>query len=50
LWGAGSIARYPRTLPNLYASVVLPGVGHWMQQEDADGVNAALLGFLASLG
>ena len=49
LWGAGSIARYPRTLPNLYASVVLPGVGHWMQQEDADGVNAALLGFLASL-
>ena len=49
LWGAGSIARYPQTLPNLHASVILPGVGHWMQQEDAAGVNAALLGFLASL-
>jgi pimeloyl-ACP methyl ester carboxylesterase len=26
--------------------VVLPDVGHWMQQEDAAGVNALLLDFL----
>jgi pimeloyl-ACP methyl ester carboxylesterase len=49
MWGAGSISRYPETLPNLHASVILPGVGHWMQQEDAPGVNSALLDFLASL-
>ncbi|MEE2768656.1 MAG: alpha/beta hydrolase [Actinomycetota bacterium] len=49
LWGAGSIARYPQTLPNLHASVILPNVGHWMQQEDPDGVNSALLDFLASV-
>ncbi len=48
IWGAGSISRYPTTLPGLHASVVLPGVGHWMQQEDAGGVNAALLDFLAA--
>tara|TARA_B100001123_G_scaffold404902_1_gene494760 strand:+ start:621 stop:1604 length:984 start_codon:yes stop_codon:yes gene_type:complete len=49
MWGAGSISRYPQTLPSLHASVILPGVGHWMQQEDADGVNAALLDFLAAV-
>jgi len=35
-------------LPNLRDIVILDGVGHWTQQEDPDGVNAALLGFLAS--
>ncbi len=49
IWGAGSISRYPQTLPSLHASVILPGVGHWMQQEDASGVNSALLDFLGSL-
>ena len=49
IWGAGSIARYGETLPGLHDSVILPGVGHWMQQEDAGGTNVALLDFLASL-
>ena len=49
IWGAGSISRYPQTLPGLHASVILPGVGHWMQQEDPSGVNSALLDFLGSL-
>jgi pimeloyl-ACP methyl ester carboxylesterase len=49
LWGAASISRYPQTLPNLHSSVILPGVGHWMQQEDPEGVNAALRNFLALL-
>jgi len=49
IWGAGSISRFPQTLPGLRASVILPGVGHWMQQEDVDGVNAVLLDFLESL-
>ena len=50
IWGAASIGRFPETLPNLHASVTLPGVGHWMQQEDADAVNTALLDFLGALG
>jgi pimeloyl-ACP methyl ester carboxylesterase len=49
MWGAGSISRYSQTLPSLHASVILPDVGHWMQQEDAPGVNAALLDFLGSI-
>ena len=49
VWGAGSISRYSQTLPSLHASVILPDVGHWMQQEDAPGVNAALLDFLGSI-
>ena len=49
IWGAGSIARYGETLPGLHASVVLPGVGHWIQQEAAEETNGLILDFLASL-
>ena len=49
IWGAGSISRCPQTLPGLHAAVILPGVGPWMQQEDATGVNVALLDFLEML-
>ena len=48
-FGAGSIARFSETLPGLHASVILPGVGHWIQQEDAEGTNAVVLGFLNAL-
>lgn len=34
-------------VPNLTDTVVLPGVGHWTQQEQPEEVNAALLKFLA---
>jgi pimeloyl-ACP methyl ester carboxylesterase len=34
-------------VPNLTDTVVLPGVGHWTQQERPEEVNAALLKFLA---
>lgn len=33
-------------VPNLTRSVVVPGAGHWIQQERADAVNALLLDFL----
>ncbi len=49
LLGAGSIARFVDTLPGLRGSVILKDVGHWIQQEDAPGTNAALLHFLAGL-
>jgi pimeloyl-ACP methyl ester carboxylesterase len=31
-------------------SVIVDGAGHWVQQEEPDQVNAALLGFLESIG
>lgn len=36
-------------VPNLTRSVVLPGAGHWLQQERADEVNGLLVGFLRGL-
>ena len=33
-------------VPNLRATHILPGCGHWTQQERPDEVNTALLGFL----
>jgi len=36
-------------VPDLRRSVILDGIGHWTQQEDPDGFNEALLGFLADL-
>jgi pimeloyl-ACP methyl ester carboxylesterase len=34
---------------DLRAEVVVPGAGHWVQQQDPDAVNSALLDFLAGL-
>ncbi|MEV5508104.1 alpha/beta fold hydrolase [Streptomyces orinoci] len=39
----------PGVLPGLHRSLVLPGCGHWTQQERPEEVNSALLDFLASL-
>lgn len=36
-------------VPNLRDVIVLPGIGHWTQQEAPDAVNEALISFLASL-
>ena len=49
IWGAASIERFAVTLPKLYKSVVLPGCGHWTQQERPDEVNALLIEFLGQL-
>lgn len=35
--------------PNLIRSVVVPGAGHWIQQERADEINRLLLDFLKGL-
>ena len=39
-----------RSIPNLRTSMILPGCGHWTQQERPVEVNAAMLEFLKSLG
>ena len=49
LWGAQSIARFDQTLPGLRGSHLLPGCGHWTQQERPAEVNDLLIGFLGSL-
>jgi pimeloyl-ACP methyl ester carboxylesterase len=40
----------PRFVPQLRRTIMLPGCGHWTQQERPDEVNAALLEFLKGLG
>jgi len=42
----GNLARF---LPRLRTTVMLPGCGHWTQQERPKDVNAAILDFLGSL-
>ena len=37
-------------VPNLTKTIMLPGCGHWTQQERADEVNAALIAFLREVG
>jgi pimeloyl-ACP methyl ester carboxylesterase len=37
-------------VPELRETIILPGCGHWTQQERPGEVNAAMLRFLASLG
>ena len=49
IWGQPSIERFPKTLPKLHRSIILPGCGHWTQQERPAEVNEALLEFLGSL-
>ena len=46
IWGAGSIARFPETMPDLRGSHILERCGHWTQQERAEDVNRLLLAFL----
>ena len=43
------IDRMRRQLPGYRGEVLLPGVGHWTQQEAPDEFNEALLGFLKGL-
>ncbi len=44
-----AIAAMPALVPDLRGSILLPGCGHWTQQERAPEVNAAILGFLRDL-
>jgi pimeloyl-ACP methyl ester carboxylesterase len=47
--GRDGLARLPRAVPLLREPVVLPGCGHWTQQERPDEVSSAMIGFLRSL-
>ncbi|MEU6714014.1 alpha/beta hydrolase [Nonomuraea sp. NPDC046802] len=43
------IAGRSAAIPRLRGGIVLPGCGHWIQQEQPEQVNAALIAFLRSL-
>ncbi len=43
------IERMQGVLPDFRGATVIPGIGHWTQQEDPEAFNNALLGFLATL-
>ena len=40
---------FPKTLPGLRGSHILPGAGHWVQQERAEDVNRLVIDFLKGL-
>jgi len=44
------IANLKTFVPQLSETIMLPGCGHWTQQERPEAVNAALLKFLRGLG
>jgi len=46
LIGAKRVNDMERVLSNLKQKLIIEGAGHWIQQERAEEVNAALLGFL----
>ena len=44
--GARALAAMPEHVPGLTRTLILPGAGHWVQQERAADVSAALVDFL----
>jgi pimeloyl-ACP methyl ester carboxylesterase len=49
IWGERAIARFPQTLPGLRGNHILPGCGHWVQQERPAEVNDILIDWLNGL-
>jgi pimeloyl-ACP methyl ester carboxylesterase len=45
----GDLAPMRTTFPNLRGTIVLPGCGHWVQQERPQDVNAAISTFLREI-
>ena len=43
------VANLSTTVPHLRKKIMLPGCGHWTQQERASEVNSAMIDFLRSL-
>jgi len=49
IWGKPAIDRFAQTLPKLTRCEILPGCGHWTQQERPDATNRLLIEFLDGL-
>jgi pimeloyl-ACP methyl ester carboxylesterase len=46
--GRAALDKMEESVPNLRGKVLVPGAGHWIQQERPDEVNTALLRFLTT--
>jgi pimeloyl-ACP methyl ester carboxylesterase len=46
LMAAEALKKLPENVPNLLVNRLIPGIGHWTQQEAPEQVNEALLAFL----
>ena len=44
-----TVENLARTVPQLRDTIMLPGCGHWTQQERPEAVNTAMIGFLKAL-
>ena len=49
LMAAEALKKMPERVPNLRTNELLPGIGHWTQQEAPEAVNRLLISFLRSL-
>jgi pimeloyl-ACP methyl ester carboxylesterase len=49
IWGKPAIERFPKTLPALTKCEILPGCGHWTQQERPEETNRLLIEFLNAI-
>jgi pimeloyl-ACP methyl ester carboxylesterase len=49
LMAAEALKKLPENVPNLLINELIPGIGHWTQQEAPDQVNDAILRFLAQV-
>ncbi|MCZ0941717.1 MAG: alpha/beta hydrolase [Gammaproteobacteria bacterium] len=49
LMAAEALKRMPERVPNLRTNELLPGIGHWTQQEAPEAVNRLPVSFLRSL-
>lgn len=50
LMAAEALQKLPERVTDLRTNLLIPGIGHWTQQEAPEAVNEALLGFLEQLG
>ena len=48
-FGAKAVEQLPTTVPGLTQTILMPGAGHWIQQERAEKVNATVLDFLCTI-
>jgi pimeloyl-ACP methyl ester carboxylesterase len=49
IWGRAAIDSFDRNLPALTRAEILPGCGHWTQQERPAETNECLIEFLRTI-
>jgi pimeloyl-ACP methyl ester carboxylesterase len=49
IWARDAMARAHERIPQMRDHIIFSGCGHWVQQEQPEACNAALLGFLGGL-